>query len=433
MNKIWIIIKREYLTRVRKKSFLVVTLLLPLLFAGMMVVPALFINSGGEEKVAVVDDSGIFTGKLADDDGIHYKFLDAKADTLKNSYLEMGYTGLLHIPKMDIERPSNIIYYSKGQVSLRVKGAMERRLENVLEDKRMEAAGIDKTKLEGIRTDLDITNLSGKEERKGSAGVAFIVGYAAGFIIYIVLLVFGMMVMRGVMEEKMNRIAEVMVSSVRPFQLMMGKIVGIAAVGLTQFLIWIFLIIGLYWMMAMMLGPEMMQAAAQSNASSANNAAAMEMAKTLTTVAGSVNWWVIVPCFLFYFLGGYLFYASLFAAAGSLVNEDPNEAQSLTFPITLPIILSIVVLMSVINNPNGTLAFWGSIIPLTSPVVMIARLPYGVPGTVPYWELALSMALLIAGFLGTTWMAGRIYRTGILLYGKKVTLKEAVKLVFSKS
>lgn len=431
MNKIWIIVKREYLTRVRKKSFLIVTLLVPVLFVAMFLIPILMMQSGDNEKIAVVDDSKIFEGKLADDGGVHYKFVNAKVDTFKNTYLSHGYTGLLHIPAMDINRPGSIVYYSKGQMNVMLKSGMERRLESVLEDKRMEVAGIDKEKVESIRADIDIVNLAGKDEKKGSAGLAYAVGYGAAFLVYIILLVFGTTVMRGVMEEKVNRVAEVMISSVKPFQLMMGKIVGIAGVGLTQFLIWIVLIIGLQMLLPLFVGADTMNAAAAQSAG--NNAAMADAMSKINFVVEGVNWPLIITCFLFYFLGGYLFYAALFAAVGSLVNEDPNDAQSLTFPITLPVIISIFIMFAAVRNPNGPLAVWGSIIPFSSPVVMMARIPYGVPGTVPYWQLGLSVIFLVAGFIGTTWVAAKIYRTGILLYGKKVTLKEVGKWLTRKN
>lgn len=434
MNKIWIIIKREYLTRVKKKSFIITTLLLPLFFVAMMVVPALVMSSGDSGKVAVVDESGLFDGKLSDEGDVHYKFVQADIDTFKNSYLDQGYTGLLHIPKMDVTRPPSIIYYSRGQMGISLKSSMEKKIENIVEDKRMELAGIDKSKLEDIRVNIDIVNLAGKEGRKGSALQAYAIGWGSGFLIYIILLVFGMMVMRGVMEEKMNRIAEVVISSVKPFQLMMGKIIGIACVGLTQFLIWIVLIVGLYWITVLMIGPEILSnnAMANSPGMAASGDATKQAVAEMVRSVGSINWPFIIFCFVFYFLGGYLFYAALFAAVGSLVNEDPNDAQSLTFPITLPVIISIIIMMSAVAKPNSPVAVWGSIIPFSSPIVMMARIPYGVPGTVPYWQLGLSMVLLVAGFIGTTWVAAKIYRTGILLYGKKVTLKEVGKWLMRK-
>lgn len=434
MNKIWIIFKREYIIRVRKVSFVIVTLLLPIFFVAMFIIPIIIMQSGDNEKIAVVDESKVFTDKLADDGGIHFKFVDAKIDTFKNTYLSNGYTGLLHIPVMDINRPGSFVYYSKGQMNVMLKSNLERKLERILEDKRLEVAGIDRQKLDDMRANIDIENLAGKDEKKGSAGLAYGIGYGSGILIYVILLVFGMMVMRGVMEEKMNRVAEVIISSVKPFQLMMGKILGIAAVGLTQFLIWIVLIVGLYTLLGIIVGPAAMENAAAAQQGMGNNNTAMaEAMRNINFVVAGVNWWLIVSLFIFYFLGGYLFYAALFAAVGSLVNDDPNEAQALTFPLTIPVIISLLIMFAVVRNPNGPMAVWASIIPFSSPIVMMARIPYGVPGTVPYWQLALSMLCLIGGFIGTTWLAGKIYRTGILLYGKKVTLKEAARWLVRKN
>jgi len=342
---------------------------------------------------------------------------------------------VLYIPDIDINRPSGIEYYSKGQASIMLESNLNRQVNDVIEKKRMELAGIDKDKLEEVRSDVKVDFRSGEDDRKGSSAVAYAVGYASGFIIYIILMVFGMSVMRGVMEEKMNRIAEVIISSVKPFQLMMGKIVGIAGVGLLQFLIWGVLIVSLQMLIPLFVSADTMQAASQGAAMTQNggNAAMAEAIEKMNYVVGSINWWLIISCFVFYFLGGYLFYSALFAAIGSLVNEDPHDAQSLTFPVTLPIIIGIMIMISAVQNPNSPLAVWGSIIPFTSPMVMMARLPYGIPGTVEYWELALSMLLLVAGFLATTWVAGKIYRTGILMYGKKTTWKEAMKWVVKKS
>ena len=244
--------------------------------------------------------------------------------------------------------------------------------------------------------------------------------------------------MRGVSEEKTNRIAEVVISSVKPFQLMIGKIVGIGAVGLTQFLIWIILIIGLTSAATALLSKETLLQAQQSRqqmpgGSMSAAAGASGGFNDFKEVLSEANWFLIIGCFLFYFLFGYLFYASLFAAVGSTVNEDAQDAQSLQFPITMPIIVSIVIMMNAITNPSGSLATWASIIPFCSPIVMMARIPFGVPGTVPYWQLGLSMLLLVAGFLFTTWISAKIYRTGILMYGKKATWKELGKWAFRKN
>jgi ABC-2 type transport system permease protein len=251
--------------------------------------------------------------------------------------------------------------------------------------------------------------------------------------------IYGAMVMRGVMEEKTNRIAEVIISSVKPFELMMGKIIGIGAVGLTQFILWIVLIISLTSVaMGFLPADVQTQVAAlqQSNGQMAGGMAqasesAVKIYNMQHTIA-TANWPLIIGCFIFYFIGGYLFYAALFAAVGSTVNEDPQDAQSLMFPITMPLIFSYVITTMVTQNPNTPIAFWASIIPFSSPMVMMARVAYGVPSAVSYWELILSMAVLVGGFIFTTWLSGRIYRTGILLYGKKVTWKLMFKWAFKK-
>ncbi|QGW29254.1 ABC transporter permease [Phnomibacter ginsenosidimutans] len=268
--------------------------------------------------------------------------------------------------------------------------------------------------------------------------MAYKVGYGAGFLIYITLFLYGAMVMRGVMEEKTNRIAEVVVSSVKPKQLMLGKIIGIGAVGVTQFVLWVLLIVGLTSLIGLFVPAEVMEQVNAMNNGVPGAGMAVQANQTAIAFAeakhtlSSVNWWFIVGCFLFYFVFGYLFYAALFAAVGSAVNEDPQDAQSLMMPITMPIIFSIVIMMNAVTRPESALATWASIIPFSSPIVMMARLPFGVPGTVPYWQLALSMVSLVLGFLGTTWLSAKIYRTGILMYGKKVTLKEMWKWAFRK-
>ncbi|MFB6455417.1 ABC transporter permease [Chitinophaga sp. Hz27] len=431
MNKILLIIGHEFMARVKKKSFLVVTLLVPLAFAALMIIPALIVGkSASTKRVAVIDNSGYFTGHFNDSKNTYFKFLSgANIDSLKKNYEAMGYNGVLLIPQIDINRPSGFEYYSDAQANLELESALTSNLNAAIEKQRMELNGIDKHKLDEIRADVTVDFKNTKDEKSGSSAVSFVVGYASSFIIYFTLILFGTAVMRGVMEEKVNRIAEVMISSVRPFQLMMGKIIGIAAVGLLQFFIWGFLLFMMTLIMPAFISPDSTQMAGQA----ASNPEMQEAVKKMTYVMGTVNWTLLIGCFIFYFLGGYLFYSSLFAAVGSLVNEDPQDAQSLTLPVTMPIIISVVIMMRAVSDPTSTLAVWASIIPFSSPMIMMARLPAGVPGTVPVWQLLLSMAFLIAGFIFTTWMSGRIYRTGILMYGKKVTLKEATKWIFSKA
>lgn len=259
----------------------------------------------------------------------------------------------------------------------------------------------------------------GPVQDKEQLGIAYVAGYISSFLIYITILIYGTMVMRGVSEEKTNRIAEIIISSVKPFQLMLGKILGIGAVGLTQFIMWMILIVlfasAVFFFVPM---PSMNDAAA---------AGAQGKTPQLMADLANVNLPLLVACFVFYFIFGYLFYASLFAAVGSAVSEDAQDSQSLMFPVTMPIVLAIVIMMQAINQPSGSLAVWSSLVPFFSPVVMMARLPFGVPSAVPYWQLAASMLLLFGGFLFTTWLSAKIYRTGILLYGKKITWKEMWK------
>jgi ABC-2 type transport system permease protein len=297
----------------------------------------------------------------------------------------------------------------------------------------MRAVGQDYLSLGEMRMyyhDLKVQFLkNGKEEKKSVAGVATAVAFACGMLIYIIMLIYGTMVMRGVMEEKISRIAEVMVSSVKPFQLMMGKIIGIGAVGLTQFAIWIVLIVGLQLLLPLFFPAFDMSALPQPGQVPGGVAESTSMFATMRTGLHSVPWGLIIFCFIFYFIGGYLLYASLFAAIGSVVSEDQNEAQSMVFPVMMPIVLGFVIMTRAIAEPNSPLAIFGSIFPLTSPVVMMGRIMYNVPVS----QLIISMLLLILGFLFFAWLTAKIYRTGILLYGKKVTWKEMIRWAFRKA
>ena len=314
------------------------------------------------------------------------------------------------------------------------------RLDRAFEKNQLLKNGINKETLDSINKEAmgaySINNRLTSDEGKSqqvNAAVNYGVGFGSGILIYITMFIFGAMVMRGVMEEKTNRIAEVMVSSVKPFELMMGKILGIAAVGLTQLFLWFVLIVTLLIVANMLLPAEVMKQASEANktmpgAMGGNSAMAMKM-MDMGKAFSNVNWLLILGSFVFYFLGGYLFYASLFAAIGSVINEDPQEAQSLMLPITMPIMFGFIIMMSNLNTPDSKIMVWASMIPFTSPIVMMARVPSGVPA----WQLAVSMLLLIAGFVFTTWLAGKIYRTGILMYGKKATWKEMFKWAFRKS
>jgi ABC-2 type transport system permease protein len=294
----------------------------------------------------------------------------------------------------------------------------------------MEIAQIDPDKYKAISSDISIDNTIDSEngEKKSVAGVAYAVSFMGGSLIYVILLIYGTMVMRGVMEEKTNRIAEVIVSSVKPFQLMLGKIIGIGGVGLTQFAIWIILM-GFLQFLIPLIFPGMFAELRGQGMSALPQSGTQNMLLSVTQGLRSLNFGMILFCFIFYFIGGYLMYASLFAAVGSVVSEDQQEAQSLIFPIMMPIILGFAIMMKAVTDPDSSLAVFGSLFPLTSPIVMMGRITYGVP----WWHLVLSMLLLILTFLLFTWLTAKIYRTGILMYGKKITWKEMSKWAFRKS
>jgi ABC-2 type transport system permease protein len=444
MHKIWLIIQREYTTRVKNKRFLMVTFLVPLLMVGLIVGSAYFSFKGTEErKIAVVDPNNFFKDKLKNSNQLKFEF---PKDVDTSNYQSKGYSDILLMPIFEGEQKADYILRSKKSMGFNLQESISRKINAAIEDQMLEKAGIQQTVLDSIHQSAQVAELKayedeGKNSKESNAGLAMAIGYASGLLIYITMFIYGTMVLRGVMEEKTSRIAEVIVSSVKPFELMLGKIIGIGAVGLTQFLMWIIVVVTLTGVGMSLLPADMQTQLQQLQASggqmgAAGMAQASESAKNIYAfqhVISTTNWPLIIGLFLFYFLGGFLFYASLFAAVGSVVNEDPQDAQSLMFPITMPIIFSYIITNVVIQNPNTPMAFWASVIPFSSPMVMMARISYGVPTTVPYWELALSMVTLIGGFLLTTWLSAKIYRTGILMYGKKVTWKEMAKWAFSKS
>jgi ABC-2 type transport system permease protein len=317
---------------------------------------------------------------------------------------------------------------------------IERTIGKVLEEKRLLMLNISKAQIDSIQKQKDpikFTSVTGKKETGSKVGISYLVGMISGFLIYIILFVYGTMVMRGVMEEKVSRIAEVIISSVKPFQLMMGKITGIGGVGLVQFLIWIVLVFGIQFALPLIF-PELSTSVQQQPVPSAGAQAATAVQNSggmnsIMEALQTINFPLIIGCFIFYFLGGYFLYSSLFAAVGSAVNEDPQDAQSLLFPIMMPIIFAIVIMTKAVNDPNSSLAIFGSLFPFTSPIVMMARIAYGIPDGVSVIQLIISMVLLIGTFLATTWIAAKIYRTGILMYGKKITWKEMIKWTFRKS
>lgn len=442
MNKIWIVARREFLTRVQKKTFLLTTIGLPLLIFGFYAAIIFFSVKGSDDyTVAVVDKANVFEGKLeSKNDEVIFKMVKADTAELKTQLEKKVYDAYLFVPEnYTLDSDESELYFKSGKATgIMTREGIQRSINKRLEEKRMAKMNISKTLLDSLRKDSDInyTTLAGKSDSGIKAGISYGVGFISGIMIYMVLFIYGTMVMRGVMEEKVSRIAEVIVSSVKPFQLMMGKIIGIGAVGLTQFIIWGILIIGLQLLLPLIfpdLAQSMQSQAVQPGAVGAVSAAKQSGAMDgLMAGLSQINFPLIIGCFIFYFLGGYLLYSSLFAAVGSAVNEDPQDAQSLLLPITMPIIFAFVILTKAVNDPNSPIAVFGSLFPLTSPIVMMARIGHGIPEGVSVWQLLLSMALLVAGFIATTWLAGKIYRTGILMYGKKVTWKEMWKWAFRK-
>jgi ABC-2 type transport system permease protein len=438
MHKILLILQREYLTRVRKKSFIIMTLLGPFFFMAIWAVPIWLATQDGDEKVIeVLDESGLFAEKFNSSNSLRFSYISDNLDEAKKRVPYGSTYGLLYIPKLDLQNPNGISFFSEKSPSMDVVFSIEKTLKNEIEDLKLLNSGIDKSVLATIKTKVNINTISLSEagEKESNSGIASIIGYIAGFLLYMYIFINGTQVMRGIIEEKTNRIVEVIISSVRPFQLMMGKILGIAAVSLTQFALWIFLTLTISTVASAYFGisradhtqaqvEELMNAAELEAGFESNQ----EVVGMIMNALGTVNIPLILVTFIFYFLGGYLLYAALFAAIGSAVESDA-DSQQFMLPISMPLIMSIVGLTAVIKDPDGPIAFWMSMIPFTSPVVMLTRIPFGVPG----WELALSMILLVGGFTCTTWIAGRIYRVGILMHGSKVNYKTLGKWLMMKN
>ncbi|PXY00676.1 ABC transporter permease [Marinifilum breve] len=440
MNKIFIIIQREYLSRVKKRSFLILTFLTPLLIAGIYAFMIWMMLKDDTEKrtIAVLNESELVEPVKSSEFTTYNYLQNASFEEVKSSMEKKGYYAILVIPK-NILQTKTAELFSHKQVTIEVKSSVGRQIRQHIEKLKRskiiaEANMPDlEEKLAATRTPISMRTIKfgeGGEIKQSSTEIAMGIGFAASFIIYMFIFMYGVQVMRGVIEEKSNRIVEVIISSVKPFQLMMGKIVGVAMVGLTQFIMWVVLtgIIITVGSALVLPGVDMetlqqAKSVAELPAGAASlDAGQLKMAQDilgtfdLAYVAG------IVGAFIFFFLGGYLLYSALFAAVGSAVDNE-TETQQFMLPITIPLILALYIGFAVAKNPESSLAFWGSIIPFTSPIVMLVRIPFGVP----IWELLLSMSLLIGTFLLITWIAAKIYRTGILMYGKKVSYKEIWK------
>ncbi|MFO8055553.1 MAG: ABC transporter permease [Bacteroidales bacterium] len=442
MSKVSLIIKREYISRVRKKSFLVMTILGPLLFAALMVLPAyLSTKTDKTNLVNVVDETGMYYKSMKNSSSVKFQYLDMEITEAQQALKTDTADALLYIPLTESSsKGKGIMFYRNNQPSLMVQEHVKKEMNDRLERELIRSElGIDPAVIKGINPGVELTTTNVETGKTSVAMLTTGLGFFGGILIYFFIFIFGSQVMRGVLEEKTSRIVEVIVSSVRPFQLMMGKISGVALVGLTQFLLWIvltFLILtGVKLANPGILDPTGGQEKVvrqtgkilpEGNQEKISDDTFNSDKGFAAFAAGlqSINVPLMLGAFVFYFLFGYLLYGALFAAIGSAVDNE-SDTQQFMLPVTIPLLLAIIMSTFIAQSPSGAVAFWFSVIPFTSPVVMMMRIPFGVP----VWEVALSMGLLVITFLAAVWIAGKIYRTGILMYGKKVNYRELWKWI----
>lgn len=442
MNKLKLIIKREYLAKVRNKSFVIMTFLSPILMVGMIVLIAFLTKVNDSEKriVSVLNESDYFSNSFNPTESISYiNFRDLSLEEAKDSTMSMGNYGLLYIPKSDgleATADSAFLYTREGPVSI-VLDRLETIFQNRLRQGRLQELGVSAKDFADIDEEFEMktSTFDGEKSIKGINEFKAFIGGAFGYLIMMFIIIYGGFVMRSVIEEKTSRIIEIIISSVKPFQLMLGKIIGTSLAGVTQFAIWIF-------SASLLLIVAMLLLDIDLNALSANpmieqngmmNMAALpeptdnEMQKYAEEFF-KIPWVLLLVSFVVYFILGYLIYSSIYAAIGAAVDNE-TDTQQFIFPIILPLMLAIYVgFFSVFSNPHGPIAVGFSLFPLTSPIVMLMRLPGGIgEGGVPLWQLLTSIVLLMVTFLGIVWLAAKIYRVGILMYGKKPTYRELFK------
>lgn len=438
MSKTALIIRREYKTRVMKPSFIILTFLTPILIAALVLVPLLLaqIKDDAVKKIIVIDRTGLYTKAFEDNEEYQFIFLNQDIGLFKETKIQNSYSAVLYIPEDLSVHPKSATIFSEEQVGMEVKSYLVGILKDYVEEQKIAELNIPDFKelVENTKVDIDVKTVRwGKdgEEKMGSAELALIIGMISAFIIYMFIVVYGAQVMSGVVQEKTSRIVEVIISSVKPFQLMMGKIIGIAMVGLTQFALWVVLSLVLVAAGTSLMGGDVDVQAYEQSMNVGVQSGTVDAGDTVTSeilmALANFDFVQTGVLFVIFFLGGYLLYASLFAAVGSAVDNE-TDTQQFSLPLTLPIIFAIYAAIYSAQNPDGPLAFWCSMIPFTSPIVMMVRLPFGVP----FWQLALSIGILILSFVGSTWIAGKIYRTGILMYGKKISWKEMMKWVLYK-
>ena len=438
MDKLWLIIKREYLTRVKKRSFILTTLLTPLAFALLFVVVGVIFSyeSDDVKRIAVVDEAGVLdAGNIANERNLIFAKETRSLEVLRVSFQETDYDGILFIPEIKnlYAKSYTVFYYSEKNPSLDIETQIKSKVASRIREYKIASLNLEKKQLEALDSKVELDpepiDPTAQDSSKIAGAVGAFLGFSMGIIMYMAVFIYGMMVMRSVMEEKTTRIVEVMISSVRPFQLMLGKIVGVGGVGLTQVAIWAILIPLIATLVNLVFGFDSASMDMSSQVAAQVDPEEMEfLISQGFQELKAQNWWSILPLFIFYFLGGYLLYSSLFAAVGSAMSDDMGESQSLTIPITIPVIIAFYIMFVSVEAPNSSLAVWSSIFPLFSPIVMPARLAF----EPALWQIVLSVVLLLATSLFFVWISARIYRIGILMYGKKVTLKELGKWVFYK-
>jgi ABC-2 type transport system permease protein len=419
MNKLYLIVSREFSERVRKKSFIIVTLLMPLFMIGMMLAPSLIMLYGGSEhkQIVVVDRSGIVADKLYSGPEVTFILEDemSKAEACNIYNAESGIFGVLYIGST-IEARDSVQLITNSSSSMAIEENISRQISKIVESEKLRAYDIENLDeiLASVKTDIELSTFlndgTGEEAtmESTSSGMSYILGLVLGMLLYMVIIIYGQMVLTSVVEEKASRVIDVMVTSCTPFQLMMGKILGIASVAITQIAIWALLVIGA--------SKFIVPAVFATDVTAMNDT----MLQTLVGTFGDTTYIAMLFCYLLLFIvGGFLLYASLYAAAGSAV-DSVQDGQQFNTVIMLPIIFAMIVMTSVFNDPNSTMVLWASLIPFTSPVVMIARIPFGIPT----WEIATSLVLLYASFIVTTWLASRIFRVGIFMHGKRPSWAE---------
>ena len=446
MNNLGIIIKREYLTRVKKRSFLLLTFLGPLFFAALMIAPSLLMlrseKMESKKAIVVLDESGMFEGKIENTDAntFIYENENANIDSLKKFVFDGIYDAFLYIPSTSLNIPVNAKLYSDKQIPMTLSSHIEREMKQVVEHQKLLASGIDPDIVKASKTSINVSTIRMDEEsgeKTSYAELEYIIGLVLALVIYFAIFLFSNQVLRGVIEEKTNRIIEVIISSVKPFELMMGKIIGIGLVGLTQFLLWIVLTSAIVFSVSGNMINNMPESTVYEQTiqsmvptGTAETIIATDVVENQDKIAevinmvSSINIPLLLICFIVYFVGGYLLYSSLFAAVGGAVDNEDDTNQFM-LPLTLFLVIPLLFLTNLINDPSGSIAIWLSMIPFTSPIAMMVRIPFDIPT----WQILLSMAILIVTFILMTWLSAKIYRVGILMYGKKITWKELWKWI----